>query len=141
VPVIKGLELTGAVRYDRVTAIDSKGTTVGQDMDAQHLQARRALSGGELGAPARVLRHRVQGAVDARNRATSGRPGVTAANYDCPFPGTPSASEQAAVQPAGRGNAQLKPEKSDQMTMGIRFEPTADFGIGATTGRWRSVTR
>ena len=29
------------------------------------------------------------------------------------------------------GNDQLKPEKSKQATLGVRFEPTADFGIGA----------
>ena len=132
VPVIKGLELTGAVRYDRVTAIDSRGTTVGQDMDAStyKLAARYQVVNSVL------LRASYGTGFKAPSMLEIAQPlvaqGVTAGNYDCPFPGTAECKPgKLQYSRLVGGNALLKPEKSDQMTMGIRFEPTADFGIGA----------
>lgn len=57
--------------------------------------------------------------------------GVTASSYDCPFPGT-EACKPGKLQYSvlSGGNALLKPEKSTQSTIGVRFEPNADFGIG-----------
>ncbi|TDP73193.1 TonB-dependent receptor domain-containing protein [Roseateles toxinivorans] len=134
VPVVKNLELTGALRYDTIGAIKDavNNKDVGERVSATtyKLSARYQVSNAVL------LRGSYGTGFKAASMLDIAQPlipnGVTAANYDCPFPGTPACkpTKTQYSQMAG-GNDQMKPEKSKQGTVGIRFEPTADFGIGA----------
>jgi iron complex outermembrane receptor protein len=58
--------------------------------------------------------------------------GVTASQYDCPFPGDGSGSPpckpgKAQYSQMSVGSEILKPEKSKQATVGVRVEPTSNF--------------
>lgn len=132
VPVIKGLELTGAVRYDKVTAIDDAGTTVGKNMDATtyKLAARYQVASSLLLRASYGTGFKAPAMLDIAQPLVAA--GVTAANWDCPFPNT-DACKPGKLQYSvlSGGNANLKPEKSTQLTVGLRFEPTASFGVGA----------
>lgn len=131
VPVVKGLEFTGAVRYDRVGAIDSSGKTVGETMD----ETTYKLSGRFQVSSALLLRGSYGTGFKAPSMLSIAQPlvaqGVTAASYDCPFPGTdyckPGKLQYSRLV---GGNASLRPETSKNITMGIRFEPTHSFGVG-----------
>lgn len=131
VPVVKNLDLTGSVRYDRVGAIDSSGKTVGQSEDATTYK----LSGRFQLSSALLVRGSFGTGFKAPSMLAIAQPlvsnGVTAASYDCPFPGTDycKAGKLQYSQMSG-GNAQLKPEKSKNTTFGLRFEPTNNFGVG-----------
>ena len=132
VPVVKGLELTGAVRYDTISAINNSGKTVGTSMDASTYK----LAARFQASPSLLFRASVGTGFKAPSMLEIANPvspnGVTAASYDCPFPGTPECKpgKLQYTQLLG-GNANLKPEQSDQLTVGMRFEPNNDFGIGA----------
>ena len=136
VPIMKGLEATGSVRYDRTTAITSTvqgvNQTVGNAMDAttykvsaKYQPSKAMLFRGSYGTG-----FRAPDMLDIANPVVSN--GVTAANYDCPFPGT-DGCKPGKLQYSSLlgGNPNLKPEKSKQGTLGMRFEPNDDFGIGA----------
>ncbi|WIT13051.1 TonB-dependent receptor [Paucibacter sediminis] len=135
VPVVKDLELTGALRYDSIgkitdavnnSTVGDKASKVTYKVSARYQVSNAVLLRGSYGtgfkAPAMLD-------ISAPLVAN----GVTAANYACPFPGTDAckpADKTQYSQLAG-GNANLKPERSKQGTVGIRFEPSNDFGIGA----------
>ena len=52
-------------------------------------------------------------------------------NWACPFPGTDYCKPGIAqYDRLTGGNAELKPEKSKQFSIGTRYEPTADFSVG-----------
>ncbi|WP_395699739.1 TonB-dependent receptor [Aquabacterium sp.] len=132
VPVIKNLDLTASLRYDRVSAIKSDGVTVGESSNATTYK----LAGRYQVMPSLLLRasygtgFKVADMLDIANPLTPN--GVTAASYDCPFPGTdyckPGKQQYSSML---GGNAAIKPEKSKQATIGVRFEPSGDFNIGA----------
>lgn len=135
VPVIKNLELNGAVRYDTISAIDDEQNNrkVGKKMSAStyKLSARYQVSNSVLMRGSYGTGFKAPAMLDIAQPLVAA--GVTAASYACPFPGTdackPAGSAQYSV--LSGGNEQMKPEKSKQATLGIRLEPTADFGIGA----------
>ncbi|MCF8167510.1 MAG: TonB-dependent receptor [Rhodoferax sp.] len=134
IPVTKSLELTGAVRYDSISSIKDSvnNTTVGDTMSAPtyKMSARLQLS------PQVLLRASYGTGFKAPAMLDIAQPevpaGVTAASYDCPFPGT-EACKPGKLQYSvlSGGNNLLKPEKSTQSVIGIRFEPSNDFGMGA----------
>ncbi|MBT9499944.1 MAG: TonB-dependent receptor [Burkholderiaceae bacterium] len=134
VPVFKNFELTGALRYDTIAAIKDavNKKEVGQKMSAStyKVSARYQVSNTVL------LRGSYGTGFKAPSMLEIAQPlvpnGVTAASYDCPFPGTDACKPtKTQYSQLSGGNDQMKPEKSKQGTLGIRFEPTADFGIGA----------
>jgi len=135
VPVIKGLELTGAVRYDKISAITSKGTKVGNDMDAStyKLTGRYQLNPRVLFRGSFGTGFKAPAMLDIAQPLVAN--GVTAASYECPFPGTQYCKPgKLQYSQMSGGNAKLKPEKSDQATFGIVFEPTNN--IAATVDYW-----
>ena len=133
VPVTKELELTTAVRYDRISSITDavKNKTVGDDMSAstykvsaRYQASQQLLFRGSYGTgfKAPAMLDSAQPEVPA---------GVTAGSYECPFPGTDSCKPgKAQYSVLGGGNSLLKPERSVQGTFGLRFEPSSEFGIG-----------
>lgn len=132
VPVVKGLEFTGSVRYDKVSAINSDGKTIGESVNATTYK----VAGRYTVTPSFLLRasygtgFKAADMLDIANPLTPN--GVTAASYDCPFPGSeyckPGKQQYSSML---GGNASIKPEKSKQATIGFRFEPSGDFNIGA----------
>lgn len=133
VPVMKGLELTGALRYDKFDSIRNNviGQSVGQGADATTYKVSLRYQ------PTREVL--VRGSVGTGFKAPSmldiGRPltpaGVTGQSYNCPFPNTQFCRPgRAQYQVLSGGNSDLRPEKSEQYTIGVRFEPTGMFSAG-----------
>ncbi len=134
VPVTKELELTGAVRYDSISAItDSiRNITVGDKMAASTYK----LSARLQASPQLLFRGSYGTGFKAPSMLDIAQPevpnGVTAAAYDCPFPGTDGCKPgKLQYSQSSGGNNLLKPERSVQSVLGVRFEPSNDFGIGA----------
>lgn len=134
IPVVKDLELNAALRYDvtkPITDVLNK-KTVGDDLKATTYK----VSARYQPLPTLVLRSSYGTGFKAPDMLTLAMPlvpnGVTAASFDCPFPGTEfcKPGKLQYSQLAG-GNSLIKPEKSKQMAFGIRFEPNSSFGIGA----------
>ncbi len=133
VPVVKNFEVTGALRYDRISSITDavNNKTVGEDMSAstykvsaRYQASQQLLFRGSVGTgfKAPAMLDIAQPEVPA---------GVTAGNYDCPFPGTDACKPgKAQYSVLSGGNNLLKPEKSTQSTIGLRFEPSNEFGMG-----------
>ena len=132
-PVTKDLELTAAVRYDSIAAIDNGVTKskFGNDMSKStyKISARyqptqqwllRASYGTGFKAPSMLAI--AQPPVNA---------GFTASSYDCPI------AHQDYCRPGktqynliSSGNENLRPETSKQFTIGTRFEPSTRFSAG-----------
>jgi len=133
-PVVKSLELTGAVRYDGFSAIDNglTGTKIGNRESATTYKVSARWQ------PTQTML--VRGSYGTGFKAPSmldiGQPlvnnGFTAGSFACPIahadycrPGT------AQYNQVAEGNPDLKPEKSKQFTIGFRMEPTPAFSFGA----------
>lgn len=138
VPVVKNLEVTAALRYDTIKpikdAINKREFGDTESAGTYKLSARYQVS------PALLLRGSMGTGFKAPSMLDIAQPlvaaGVTASSYDCPtaLPGFDAdlcKPGKAQYSVLSGGNDQLKPEKSKQATLGVRFEPTADFGIGA----------
>lgn len=128
-PVVKGLEVTGAVRFD--TYSDVGDSTTGK-LSFRWTPSKTLLFRGSLGTG-------FKSPTVPQLNAAKQLFGVTNSPYDC----TPALLQMAQSlgaacrangtqyeQFAG-GNPQLKPEKSRQATIGLRFEPTAALSFGA----------
>lgn len=135
-PVSKSIELSAAARYDGYSAIDNgvTNTTMGKREHATtyKVSARWQPSQGFL----------VRGSYGTGFKAPSmldiGQPlvnaGFTASSYACPTVlGNDSLCQSGKAQynVYSGGNADLKPEKSKQFTVGFRAEPTNAFSFGA----------
>ncbi|WP_418320919.1 TonB-dependent receptor domain-containing protein [Piscinibacter sakaiensis] len=133
VPIVKNLEVTGAFRYDTTKAVKDalKNRTVGDDMSASTYK----VSGRYQASQNLLFRGSFGTGFKAPSMLDIAQPlvpnGVTASAYDCPFPGTEfcKPGKLQYTQLAG-GNEKLVPEKSKNWTAGLRFEPTANFGMG-----------
>lgn len=125
-PISKNLELTGAVRYDKYSDF---GDTINTKVSARWQPTREVLVRGSFGTGFRApTPAQVKG-------PTQQLYGVTSGTFDCPFTGAdplavycpPPASQYNTY--AG-SNANLKPEKSQQWTIGARVEPTNWLSAG-----------
>jgi iron complex outermembrane receptor protein len=133
VPVTKDLEVTGAARFDAVSAVRDRvaGTIVGSRMDATTAK----LSTRFQPTPALLFRGSYGTGFKAPDMLDIARPvtpsGVTAASYNCPFAGTVECKPgKAQYSRLSGGNPALKPEKSKQAAAGMRFEPSSELGFG-----------
>ncbi|MEJ6007405.1 TonB-dependent receptor [Paucibacter sp. AS339] len=133
IPIIKGLELTTALRYDNTGAIKDKlnNSTVGKSASGTTYK----ISGRYQALSSLLLRGSYGTGFKMPSMLDIAQPevpfGVTGGRYDCPVPNTAPCKlgPDQYTQMSG-GNAQLRPETSKQAAFGIRFEPTAQFGIG-----------
>lgn len=136
VPVMKDLELTGALRYDSISKI--KDAINKRDFGKTNSAATYKLSGRYKVSQSVAVRGSYGTGFKAPDMLDIAQPlvtnGVTASSYDCPFPGNGSGAapckpgKQQYTQLSG-GNENLKPEKSTQATFGIRFDPSRNLGI------------
>lgn len=133
VPVTKQLELSAALRYDSISAIDNgiTGKKVGEDqskstykVSARYQPTQALLFRGSFGTgfKAPSMLDIAQPAVNA---------GFTASSWNCPI-AHPEYCRPGKTQynVISSGNEKLRPETSKQFTLGVRFEPSARFGIG-----------
>ena len=138
IPVMKDLELTAALRYDSISKI--KDARNNRDFGKTEDAVTYKVSGRYQVSNQVLLRSSYGTGFKAPDMLDIAQPlvtnGVTAAQYDCPFPGDGSGAPpckpgKAQYTQLSGGNENLKPEKSKQFTVGMRFEPTSSFGIGA----------
>lgn len=136
-PVIKGLEVTGSLRYDTIGKV-TDGTT-GQSINSDAHDTTYKLSARYQPTQSLLLRGSFGTGFKAPDMLQIGRPrsefGVTGDNYACPFPaGDPLAAYcfpgQAQYNIYKQGYAGLKPEKSEQQTWGLVFQATQDLSLG-----------
>ncbi|MGN7873709.1 TonB-dependent receptor [Roseateles sp. 22389] len=135
IPVIKNLELTAALRYDSISKI--KDAINKRDFGKTESATTYKLSASYKPTKTVVLRGSYGTGFKAPDMLDIAQPlvtnGVTASQYDCPFPGdgsgaAPCKPGKAQYTQLSGGNENLKPEKSKQATLGIRFDPTRNFG-------------
>ncbi len=128
VPVLKSLELDGAVRYDRYQRV---GSTVNPKGSFRWRPTAQFLVRGSWGSG-----FRAPTLFDLYSPQTIS--GVTTnGQHDsqlCPDPSAPGASSNpdcnAQYNLLAGGNPDLKPERSDSITLGFIIEPTKDYSLG-----------
>lgn len=128
-PVIRGLEATAAVRFDKYS--DVGDSTTGK-LSFRWTPSKAFLLRGSLGTG-------FKSPTVPQLNASQQLFGVTNSPYNC----TPELQQTAQrlgaqCRPNGTqydqfagGNRELKPEKSRQATLGFRFEPAPAFSFGA----------
>lgn len=132
-PITKELEATVALRYDSFAAINNgvEKRTMGERQSASTFK----LSVRYQPTTALLIRGSVGTGFKAPDMLNIAQPLVSAGvtnPWACPFPGTDFCKPGVAqYDRLTGGNEKLRPEKSEQYTIGFRFEPTADFSVGA----------
>jgi len=132
-PITKELELTAAVRYDSISAIDDsrQGRTFGEDQSKttykvsfRYQPSQMFLFRGSYGTG-----FKAPSMLDIASPQVNA--GFTASSWGCPIedatlcrPGTTQYNVLSA------GNENLRPETSKQFTVGMRFEPSPRFSAG-----------
>ena len=138
VPVLKGLELSGAARYDTFEAV--KNNLANRDMGSKESSTTYKVSARWQPTPSFLMRGSYGTGFKAPSMLDIGQPlvsaGFTSNSWDCP---ANLKAENADYCQVGKrqynvlsgGNENLKPEKSKQFTVGFRFEPTNTFSVQA----------
>lgn len=127
-PLRKDLEVGTAIRFDQYESSFSKSTA---KVNFRYMPQKIVLVRGSIGSGFRAPTSDMTGKPDEYF-------GVTARPYDCNAQMLAIASTLGAIcQPPGTQydtylgkNADLKPEKSNQASLGLRLEPSKDFSIG-----------
>jgi iron complex outermembrane receptor protein len=134
IPVVKNLEMTAALRYDFIKPVSDlfNKKTVGEDLSSSTYK----VSARYQVMPNLLFRGSYGTGFKAPDMLSLAQPlvpnGVTAASFDCPYPGTEFCKPgKLQYSQLSGGNAAIKPEKSKQFAVGFRFEPTSSFGFGA----------
>jgi iron complex outermembrane recepter protein len=140
VPVTHQLEITGGVRHDAVSGVDDRrsGARFGGTQDASTFkmsgryrptQAWTSRASYGTGFRTASMQQIAQPLVDA---------GVTAGGYPCPFTATYDPlnyigrgylCDDPQKEVFQGGNAELKPERSSQWSLGASFEPTGKASV------------
>ena len=128
-PVVKGLEVSAAARFDKYSDVGSSSTG---KVSFRWTPMPGFLLRGSLGTGFKAP------TVPQLN-ASRQQFGVTSAPYDCTAQLQQVATAAGAIcRPNGtqydvvaQGNPDLIPEKSRQATLGLRFEPTNTISLGA----------
>jgi iron complex outermembrane recepter protein len=150
-PLSKQIEFTGAARYDSYDAAqnDRNFDALGNAADPVQQGNKYSKATYKLGVRFQPMPEvLIRGAVGTGFRAPTLQDiadplkefGVIAVQRDCPvgpgdplFPGCRSVATQYKLQTGGNpftGDAGLKPENSDQWTLGFRVEPNSSFTGG-----------
>ena len=132
-PITKQLELSAALRYDSISAIDDGilGRKVGEDASktTYKVSARFQPSPVWLFRGSYGTGFKAPDMLDIASPRVSA--GFTASPRACPFPGDalcrPGTTQYNVYS---QGNENLRPETSKQFTIGMRFEPSPKFSAG-----------
>jgi iron complex outermembrane receptor protein len=131
VPVVKGVEVTGALRHDHY---DDFGDTTNYKLAARYQPARNFLMRASLGSGFKA---------PSVPQVSAGQQlyGVTGNQYNCPtialaevrktYPDAQCRIDGSQYEIFASGNKDLKPEKSDQWAVGFQVEPTEWSFFGA----------
>ncbi|MGZ8294644.1 MAG: TonB-dependent receptor domain-containing protein [Telluria sp.] len=137
-PVLKNLEMTAAVRWDKYSAVKDalakKDVGDSQDASTYKVTARYSPTQQILLRASYGTGFRVADQDSIASPVVAA--GVTAGSYTCP---PALESENAGFCRPGRaqydvkrgGNAALSPEESEQYTLGFRIEPSSSVTFGA----------
>ncbi len=132
IPVIRDLEVNAALRYDTITKIkdaqnnrdfgkDESATTY--KVSARYKVNKQVLLRGSYGTG-----FKAPDMLDIAAPLVTN--GVTASNYNCPYPGQDACKGgKSQYTQLAVGTEGLKPERSKQATFGVRFDPTRNFGM------------
>jgi len=128
-PVLDQVELTASLRYDTIDAVDSAGVgDVGESMD----DTTYKITGRWDVTDALALRGSFGTGFKAPSMLEVAEPmtefGVTSGEYECPFPASDSMARYCLPgtpqYPVYReGNADMKPETSEQYSVGFVLQP------------------
>ena len=137
VPIAKGLEVTGSVRYDSVGKMtdDLSNRSIGNSANATtHKVSTRYQVASNL-----LLRGSVGTGFKAPSMLQLGSPlvdfGVTGGSYNCPLAGSSNPLASLCDSTKGQlemfkgGNENLKPERSNQLTFGFVTDPVKNMSI------------
>jgi iron complex outermembrane receptor protein len=137
VPVAKGLEVTGSVRYDSVGKMTDELTnnSIGNSASATtHKVSTRYQAASNL-----LVRGSFGTGFKAPSMLQLGSPlvdfGVTGGSYNCPLAGSSNPLASLCDSTKGQlemfkgGNANLKPERSNQLTFGFVTDPVKNMSI------------
>lgn len=136
-PVTKQIELTGAVRYDQIGKV--KDTINSVTVNKNESDTTYKLSARFQPSSSVLVRASIGTGFKAPSMLDIGKPrgdfGVTGDRYACPFqaPDPLAATCQPGLSQVNvftQGNPNLRPEKSEQATIGVVFEPMANFVVG-----------
>ncbi len=132
-PVTKQLELSAALRYDSISAIDDaiRGGKIGEDAS----KTTYKVSARFQPSPVWLFRGSYGTGFKAPDMLDIASPevnaGFTASSWGCPI------ADASLCRPGitqynvrSRGNENLRPETSKQFTIGMRFEPSPRFSAG-----------
>ena len=132
-PLVKDLEVTAALRYDSIDAIDNgiAKKTIGQKAS----KSTYKISARYQPTHAVLLRGSFGTGFKAPSMLDIGQPlvnaGFTAASYTCPIQHAeycrPGKTQYNVLS---GGNENLKPETSKQFSVGIRLEPSPSLSMG-----------
>ncbi|MGQ5524590.1 TonB-dependent receptor [Chitinimonas sp. PSY-7] len=137
-PVLDKLELSLSTRYDKIESVKDK--LLGVNVGNSNSKATYKISGRYQPTKSALLRASYGTGFRAPSMLDIARPfsdfGVSAGTYNCPnFPAgdilttyCKPGKQQAEV--FKQGEATLKPEKSEQWSVGFRLEPSSSFGFG-----------
>jgi len=125
VPILKGLEANAAVRYDHYSGV---GNSTTPKVGLRWQPSREVLFRGSIGKG-----FRAPSLQDLYAPNTTGvtPPGLNDPLVDCSAANPNASSNDCATQfpILNGGNANLKPEKSTNATLGIVFEPTSSVSL------------
>ena len=132
-PLTKQIEVTAALRYDSISAIDDgvRGRKVGSDqskttykVSARYQPMPELLFRGSYGTG-----FKAPDMLDLASPTVNA--GFTASSYGCPIQDAtlcrPGSTQYNVLS---TGNENLRPETSKQFTVGMRFEPSPRFSAG-----------
>ncbi|MBD1582568.1 TonB-dependent receptor domain-containing protein [Pseudoalteromonas sp. S16_S37] len=143
VPVMENLELTGAIRYDNIGEITDSLRTGNQTVNNSEDDTTYKLSLSYRPTDELLLRASMGTGFKMATMRQIAEPrvefGVTASPYDCPFQsGHPLKqycySDKLQYDVYREGNAKLKPETSEQYTIG--FVWAGDTGTSVSVDYW-----
>ncbi|PHV12576.1 TonB-dependent receptor domain-containing protein [Chitinimonas sp. BJB300] len=137
-PVLDSLELNVSTRYDKIDSVKDK--LAGVNVGSSNAKATYKISGRYQPTKSTLLRASYGTGFRAPSMLDIARPlsdfGVSAGTYTCPnFPagdilGTYCKVGKQQAEVFKQGEATLKPEKSEQWSVGFRIEPSSSFGFG-----------
>lgn len=125
VPVTKTIEVTGAVRADHYSDF---GSTTNFKLAGRWQPSKQWLVRGSVGTGFKAPSI-------AQTAPITQLYGVTAGSYSCPFAATDTMAQYCVPGSTqynvfAQGTPGLKPEKSEQFSLGVRFEPSPMATLG-----------
>ncbi|MEW6981072.1 TonB-dependent receptor [Colwelliaceae bacterium 6471] len=138
VPIAEGLEVTGALRYDNVGKITDSRRTGDQSVNKDENDTTYKVSVSYRPNEDWLLRASIGTGFKSATMRQIAAPripfGVTSSAYDCPFPASDSRSagcfsEKLQYEVFQEGYAGLKPETSEQTSIGFVYAPDNSFSF------------